>query len=173
MKRAGTYMFIVLLVLLSCVVGAQTQSFSETTPGTSSASDIRAYSTSTIPINPESTVEQYSQYYSMPTGPVSSNVHITAPEQFPILGSEPSSVYLSQQQMAIPYSQVRDYAPYVGGSSLWIQGTNSWTQYALVPQGSVLSLLATSATGGNGYLYEIYPDGKLSKNYYISIQIIV
>jgi hypothetical protein len=29
-----------------------------------------------------------------------------------------------------------------------------------------LSLLATTSTGGNGYLYEITPDGQLIKNYY-------
>ena len=65
---------------------------------------------------------------------------------------------------AVPYSQYQNYATYTGGNSLWIQGPTSWTQYAKVPQGSSLSLLATSSVGGNGYLYEIYPDGKLSKN---------
>ena len=29
-----------------------------------------------------------------------------------------------------------------------------------------MSLLATTSTGGSGYLYEITPDGKLTKNYY-------
>jgi hypothetical protein len=65
---------------------------------------------------------------------------------------------------AVPYSQFQSYATYTGGYSLWIQGSTSWTQYAQVPQGSSLSLLATSSTGGNGYLYEIAPDGKLTKN---------
>ena len=37
-------------------------------------------------------------------------------------------------------------------------------QYAQVPQGSSLSLLATSSTGGNGYLYEINPNGVLYSN---------
>jgi hypothetical protein len=65
---------------------------------------------------------------------------------------------------SVPYSQYQSYATYTGGNSLWIQGSTSWTQYAQVPQGSSLSLLATSSTGGNGYLYEIAPDGKLTKN---------
>jgi hypothetical protein len=64
----------------------------------------------------------------------------------------------------MPYTQYQTYATATGGNSLWIQGASSWTQYARVPQGSSLSLLATSSTGGNGYLNEIYPDGKLSKN---------
>jgi hypothetical protein len=79
----------------------------------------------------------------------------------------PATVYFSYQMQAVPYSQYKTYPTYTGGNSLWIQGATSWTQYAQVPQGSGLSLLATSPTGGNGYLYEIYPDGKLSKdNFY-------
>jgi hypothetical protein len=65
---------------------------------------------------------------------------------------------------AVPYSQYKTYPTYTGGNSLWIQGATSWTQYAQVPQGSSLSLLAISSTGGNGYLYEINPSGILSKN---------
>jgi hypothetical protein len=65
---------------------------------------------------------------------------------------------------AVPYTQYKTYSTYTGGNSLWIQGAKSWTQYAQVPQGSSLSLLATSSIGGNGYLYEIDPNGILSKN---------
>jgi hypothetical protein len=76
----------------------------------------------------------------------------------------PTTVYFSYQMQAMPYTEYQNYATYTGGNSLWIQGSASWTQYARVPQGSGLSLLATSSAGGNGYLYEIYPDGRLSKN---------
>lgn len=40
------------------------------------------------------------------------------------------------------------------------------SQYAAVPQGGLISLIATAPTGGNGYLYETYPDGHTIKNYY-------
>ena len=80
------------------------------------------------------------------------------------LGKAPTTVYFSYQMQAVPYTQYKSYPTYTGGNSLWVQGALSWTQYAQVPQGSSLSLLATSSTGGNGYLYEIDPNGRLSKN---------
>lgn len=111
-------------------------------------------------------VSQYSQYYSMTTGSVP-GTHIVAPKQFQISGNVPATVYFSNQQQAVPYAQYESYATYTDGNSLWIQGSTSWTQYATIPQGAFLSLLATSSTGGNGYLYEIYPDGRLlTNNYY-------
>jgi hypothetical protein len=67
---------------------------------------------------------------------------------------------------AVPYSQYQTYSTYTGDNSLWIQGSTSWTQYAAIPQGAVMSLLATTSSGGSGYLYEITPDGQLTKNYY-------
>jgi hypothetical protein len=105
----------------------------------------------------------YSQYYSIYSGP-STKKHIEAPKKHEIKGEMPTTVYFSYQMQPMPYSQYQNYATYTGGNSLWIQGSTSWTQYAKVPQESILSLLAISSTGGDGYLYEIYPDGQLSKN---------
>ncbi len=105
----------------------------------------------------------YSQYYSMHSGSAPKK-HIEAPKKGDIKGKTPTTVYFSYQMQAMPYSQYQTYATYTGGNSLWIQGSSSWTQYAKVPQGSSLSLMATSSTGGNGNLYEIHPDGKLYKN---------
>jgi hypothetical protein len=103
---------------------------------------------------------QYSQYYRMEAGPAAQQA-----EQYSITGQQPSTLYVGgQQQMAIPYSQAQAYTTFTGGDALWIQGTSSWTQYAQVPQGSYLSLIATTSTGGNGYLYEIYPNNRLDKN---------
>ncbi|RQW80687.1 MAG: hypothetical protein EHM14_03845 [Methanothrix sp.] len=113
----------------------------------------------------DGTTSQYSQYYIMPPGPAASS-HIIAPEQFQISGSAPATVYFKDQQQAMPYDQYLSYSAYMGGNSLWIRGSTSWTQYAQVPQGAFLSLIATSTTGGNGYLNEIYPDGKVVKNNY-------
>lgn len=107
----------------------------------------------------------YSQYYTMTSG-APSQTHITAPEKYDVQGKQPNELYFSGQKQAAPYSQYQNYATYTGGYSLWIQGATSWTQYAVVPQGSYLSLIAISPTGGNGYIYEIYPDGQLKKNYY-------
>jgi hypothetical protein len=111
----------------------------------------------------DGTASQYSQYYTMPNGLVA-GTHIIAPQQYQIAGNAPATVYY--QQKAIPYDQYISSA-ILGGNSLWIKGLTSWTQYAQVPQGAFLSLIATSSTGGNGYLNEIYPEGKaLRNNYY-------
>ena len=110
-------------------------------------------------------VSQYTQYYQM-TGEAAPTTPVTTPEKYDIRGKEPSMLYFYGQQNPIPYSQYQTYATYTGGNSLWIQGATSWTQYAKVPQGSRLSLIALTSTMGNGYLYEIYPSGKLVKNNY-------
>jgi hypothetical protein len=111
----------------------------------------------------EGSVSQYSQYYTMPSGTVA-GTHIVAPQQYPISGNAPATVYY--QQKAIPYDQFFSSAAYMEGNFLWIAGSMSWTQYVVVPQGAYLSLIAATATGGNGYLNEIYPDGRLLRNNY-------
>jgi hypothetical protein len=104
----------------------------------------------------------YSQYFWSYKGSTPKK-HIESPKKHLILDSTPSTVYFSYQMQAVPYTQYQSNAAYTGGNSLWILGSTSWSQYAKVPQWSGLSLLATSSKGGNGYLYEINPDGKLSK----------
>ncbi len=106
---------------------------------------------------------KFSQYYSFNKGS-GFKKHIEAPKKYEITYEIPSMVYLNYQMLAVPYAQYKTYSAYTGGLSLWIQGAASWTQYAQVPQGSSLSLLATSATGGNGYLHETNPDGTQSTN---------
>jgi hypothetical protein len=106
---------------------------------------------------------KFSQYFSINKGSASKK-HIEAPKKHEIKDEIPTTVYFSYQMQAVPYTQYQTYSAYTGSNSLWIQGATSWTQYAQVPQGSGLSLLATSSTGGNGYLYEIDPNGILSKN---------
>lgn len=120
---------------------------------------------STTPGSAEIAVSQYSQYFQTTSGPAP-KTHITAPQKYDTTGKVPASIYFSGQKQAVSYSQYQSYATYTGGNSLWIQGTTSWAQYAVVPQGAFLSLLAVSPTGGNGYLYEVYPDGSLINNYY-------
>jgi hypothetical protein len=110
-------------------------------------------------------VSQYTQYYQM-TGEAAPTTPVTTPEKYDVKGKEPSMLYFYGQQNPIPYSQYQTYATYTGGNSLWIQGATSWTQYAKVPQGARLSLIALTSTMGNGYFYEIYPSGKLVKNNY-------
>ena len=148
MRRNSLIPVLLALIVLTCVSGVQAQGPDQVLSATSKAD-----------------VSQFSQYYSMPQGS-SPTTHIAAPEKFDINGKQPSTIYFGYQQQAVTYSQYQTYATYAGGNSLWIRGATSWTQYAAIPQGSSSSLLAISSTGGNGYLYEIYPDGHLNKNYY-------
>ena len=102
---------------------------------------------------------QYSQYFSyyppedIPEGPAS----------FEIRGQEPDMLYFSGQ--AVPYSQYRS-AAYTGANSIWIEGTNSWAQYAMIPWGSWLQLVITTSTSGRADFYEITPDGEVYMNNY-------
>jgi len=114
------------------------------------------------------TTAKYAQYFTMPQGNQggqnkATSKHIEAPTRRDIKGTFPTTLYFGIGMQSVPYSQYKTYAPITGSNSLWIQGTTSWSQYAQVPQGSSLSLLASSS-GGNGYLYEIDPNGILTKN---------
>lgn len=141
------------LVLLACLSGAQGQ---YQTPLSSVASGVQS----------ATQYSQYSQYYQMVTGPAPST-HISAPQQFALTGNVPASVYLGSQGQAVPYSQLQSSPAYSAANYLWIQGTTSWTQYAVVPQGAAVPLLAISSSGGNGYLSEISPSGQTySYNYF-------
>jgi hypothetical protein len=106
---------------------------------------------------------QYSQFYTTTTGPVPSN-SISAPQQFVIVGNIPSHVYLGEQMQSVPYSQYQSSPAYTGANSLWIKGATAWTQYAVVPQGATVSLIAISQTGGGGSLTY---DGQIYSNNYV------
>jgi len=149
---------LILVSLFGVQAADQTSSISQTT------SHIANTGTSSI-VNQQisqATFSQFSDYYTKPSGS-KSKTHIEAPKQ-EMKGETPATIYFGHQMQSVPYTQYQTYATYTGGNSLWIQGAASWTQYAQVPQGSSLSLLATTSMGGNGYLYEIDPNGILSKN---------
>ena len=108
---------------------------------------------------------QYSQYYQLISGPTPSN-KISAPEQYDITGHTPNTVYLTTQNQAVPFSRYQTNTKYAG-NSLWIQGTTNWAQYAVVPQGSTVSLLAISPAEGIGNLNFMDYDGQMyNYNFY-------
>jgi hypothetical protein len=103
----------------------------------------------------------FSQFYSMVPGEEEEGT-----EQLSLTGQQPTTLYVGgPDQEAMAYSQLQSYSAFTGGNSLWIQGIGSWTQYVEVPQWAHLSLVATTPGGGFGYLYEIYPSGKLDRSY--------
>ncbi len=124
---------------------------------------------STMPDAGQST-SQYSQFYTALTGSVPS-AHILPPVQFNLTGKTPASVYFGIQMQQVPYSTYQSTA---SGNALWLQGAIDWSQYAVVPQGTMASLLAISPNGGNGnfilvdssgqnntYSYFFYPTSQL------------
>ncbi len=112
----------------------------------------------------QNAIQQFSQYYRSASEVPKDQ--LTAPTKIDLKGIEPTTIYFGSTQKAVPYSQYQTYALTTGMNSLWIQGASSWTQYAVVPQGSTLNMITMSPTGGEGYLYEVYPDGTLDKNGY-------
>jgi hypothetical protein len=118
---------------------------------------------STLP-STQKAIQQFSQYYRSASAVPKDQ--LTTPTKIDLQGMEPAMIYFGSSQKAVPYTQYQTYALTTGANSLWIQGASSWTQYAMVPQGSMLNMITMSPTGGSGYLYEIYPDGTLDKNGY-------
>jgi plastocyanin len=109
-------------------------------------------------------VQKFSQYYSSTAQ--APKDQLTAPTKIDLKDVEPAMLYFGSTQKAVPYTQYQTYASSTGANSLWISGSSSWTQYAMVPLGSMLNMITTSPAGGYGYLYEIYPDGNLDMNSY-------
>ena len=144
-------------ILLACLSGVQGQ---YVTPVNGS---------STMP-NAGQNTSQYSQFYTALTGSVPS-AHVLPPVQFNLTGKTPVSVYFGIQMQQVPYSTYQSTA---SGNALWIQGATDWSQYAVVPQGTMVSLLAISPNEGSGnfilvdsngqnntYSYFFYPTSQL------------
>jgi plastocyanin len=115
-------------------------------------------------VNSQFALQKFSQYYS----PVSEEPveQLTTPSKISLNEVEPDTLYFGSTQKAMTYAQYKSNALATGTNSLWIAGASSWTQYAVVPLGSELNLIAISPSGGYGRLYEIYPDGTLFTNSY-------
>ncbi len=109
-------------------------------------------------------LQKFSQYYSSTAQ--APKEQLTSPTKINLKDVEPAMLYFGSTQKAVPYTQYKTYSQSTGANSLWISGSSSWTQYAMVPLGSMLNMIATSPVGGYGYLYEIYPDGNLDMNSY-------
>jgi len=109
-------------------------------------------------------LQKFSQYYRSTSE--SPKDQLTAPSKIDLKQVEPAMLYFGSTQKAVSYTQYQTYALSTGANALWISGPSSWTQYAMVPLGSMLNMITTSPAGGYGYLYEIYQDGNLDVNNY-------
>ena len=154
MKLRRIYSALLTLILLACLSGVQGQYQGQYIAPSS------GYAT-TGPSSAQNQM-QYSQFYTVPSGPAPSSP-IGVPQQFAIASGIPSTVYFGQQMQPMPYSQYQSNPTYTGANTLWIKGATDWTQYAVVPLGATVSLLAISPTGGSGSLIS---DGQIYSNSY-------
>jgi len=132
-------------IILACLSGVQGQ---YVTPVNGS---------STMP-NAGQNTSQYSQFYTALTGSVPS-AHVLPPVQFNLTGKTPVSVYFGIQMQQVPYSTYQSTA---SGNALWIQGATDWSQYAAVPQGTMVPLLAISPSGGSGNFILVDSSGQIN-----------
>ncbi len=157
MKTYHLHQALLVLILLACLSGAYGQ-YNTPTSGYSTVTPVSGTA--------QNNASQYSQYYQMLNGPVPSN-HISAPQQFDITGNMPSTVFFGNQAQPVNYAQYASSPSYTGSSSLWVQGSTSWAQYAVVPQGATVNLLAITPTPGSGYFYFTDSNGQMyTYNYY-------
>lgn len=172
MKKCRMSYTLLALALLAAMCGVQGQQYSSgyqaTMPSAGAAvGSASQYTQATMPGVGATTgsFSQYGQFYSTPLTPPTN--HITAPTQIDIGGMNPLNVMLGTQGQTIPYGQFQSNPANAGNSYLWIKGSTEWTQYAVVPQGSTVQLIAIPPTAGNGILYFVDSDGQLYQdNYY-------
>jgi hypothetical protein len=126
-----------------------------------------------VSMQDQQSYSQYAQYFNFSTssGSAEGQGQASGVQSYDIKGQEPSSLLIGgQQQKAIAYSQMQPYAVFTGGNTLWIWGGISWAQYAQVPQGASMSLIAITPNSDSGNLFEIYPGGQevVTDNIYFS-----
>jgi hypothetical protein len=156
MKVYRLFQALVALILLACLSGVQGQ-YSAPTIG---------YPVAAPASGAAQSIASQSQFYQMLGGPAPSN-HIGTPQPFVIAGNTPANVYFSSQVQPVPYIQYLSSPTYTETNSLWIKGTQDWTQYAIVPPSATVTLLAISPTEGSGNLNFVDSDGQsYTYNYY-------
>ncbi len=168
MKMLRVFQALLALILLASLSGVQGQ-YNATTVGYSSQ-----YNTSTVgysatapnTVQASAQYAQFSQYYTMNTGPAPTT-HIGVPQPYEIAGNTPTTIYFGNQMQPVRFSQYQSTPTFSESNSLWIKGATSWSQYAVVPVGANVSLLAMSPNGGSGVLNFVDANGQTySYNYF-------
>ncbi|HPT18702.1 MAG TPA: hypothetical protein PLJ25_01460 [Methanothrix sp.] len=78
------------------------------------------------------------------------------------INNTPYGVYYGNGQ-GLPYSQYKSASN--RGNELWIQGATNWTEYAVIPVGAMLQLIAGVPAGGSGGFYETLQTDSVSTEY--------
>jgi hypothetical protein len=174
MKMYGLFQALMALILLACLSGVQGQ-YNASTVGYSGQYNTSTVGYSAAAPSAAQAAAQYAQFYTMNAGPAPSNL-VGAPQQYDVAGNVPTTIYFSNQMQSVPFSQYQSNPTYGGSNSLWIKGSTAWSQYAVVPVGANVPLLAISPSGGgsgllnivdsngqtNSYNFFFYPNSQLS-----------
>ena len=114
---------------------------------------------------PGSTFAPYREYYMAPVPLKTSLVSdaVGSPVQYDIASRTPRGMYYGS-------GQAQNYSSYASSLSaprndLWIAGQANWTQYAVIPVGASLQLLASVPFGGSGGLYKVIQTNSIKTDY--------
>jgi len=101
---------------------------------------------------------QYMQYFIIPEGENPINQI-----------SDPAEIDAAQSALLQNFLQKRSTSDRseLNENTLWIQGIADYSQYVIIPKGSIVALVSASPNGGNGSLNEIGP-GSSQRNFAFS-----
>ena len=113
---------------------------------------------------PDTTFTPYKEYFALGSaaGTARGSGIVSNPAKYDIAEKSPSSVYYGSGA-GLPFSQ---YSSQVQSQTndLWIQGETNWTQYAIIPTGSWLQLIAHAPVAASAGFYEmVHTDTTSSK----------
>ena len=112
---------------------------------------------------PASTFIPYREYYYTTTlTPVASGI-LSSPMPYDLAGQTPNGVYYRNGQwLSFPaYSSSR----LTQSNDLWISGQTNWTQYAAIPVGASLQMVANVPAGGTAGVFEVIANNAVKTEY--------
>lgn len=114
---------------------------------------------------PGSTFVPYREYYKTVVTPpiyVMSDA-VSSPVPYSIAGQTPLGVYY-RNGLWLPYATYAS-SQATRSNDLWISGQTNWTQYAAIPLGSSLQLVASVPSGGEGSFFKLIQKEAVNTDY--------
>lgn len=100
--------------------------------------------------DPSSAYSLFSEFYINTSVPI---VGGFTPVKFDVTHKKPTKVYFGSGN-GITYTQYQSFVSTTKGNELWIQKGADWSQYAIVPTGTALQLIAFSAAAGQADYFD-------------------
>lgn len=100
--------------------------------------------------DPSSAYSLFSEFYINTSVPIMGGF---APVKFDVTHKKPTKVYFGSGN-GITYTQYQSFVSTTKGNELWIQKGADWSQYAIVPTGTALQLIAFSAAAGQADYFD-------------------